>query len=101
MTASPQEDWKRESSQLAIRFLEEAVARRPSDATHVAYLAIGYHAMEDEPKARLWANRALKLDELNPHQERDLANLKVRIPGLPTDVQAQSVEQMLLEIRSE
>ncbi|MDG2468973.1 MAG: hypothetical protein P8M80_06815, partial [Pirellulaceae bacterium] len=80
----------------AIAFFETAVKRRPNDAEHVAFLAYAHWIAQNREKAGKLAAKALELDELNPHLDRDLENGPFRFRESNSDL---NIEQELLKIR--
>lgn len=82
--------------QLANWLFQKAAERRPNDGLHAAYLAYSYAKTGQNEKAVRWADRALELDELNPHRDKALSNGPFRLPGHQSP---RSVEQELNAIR--
>jgi hypothetical protein len=57
---------------LALAALERAVELYPNDSSGRAELAWAYHLAGDDERAADQAAEALRLDDLNPHEERQL-----------------------------
>lgn len=80
-----------------INLFQTACDRHPSDAQHAAYLAYAFDVCEDLTNAKRWAEVALDLDAINPHEDRDLDRFPFRYSN---SASGGSAEQELLRIRS-
>ena len=80
-----------------INLFQTAFARHPNDAQHASYLAYAFDVCEDLTNAKRWAEVALDLDAINPHEDRDLDRFPFRYSNSASDG---SAEQELQRIRS-
>ena len=72
-----------ELAERAASSYREAVKRFPADGLLRAHLAWAQHLAGDQEKAAQDAAEALRLNELNPYQDRRFEYEKVRLSGDP------------------
>ncbi len=81
----------------AVHWYREAVRRYPNNSFLHAQLAWAYALSGEREEAAKEANMAMKLDELNPHEEHDLSQQRIFTGGQVP--QAETAEQLMLTIR--
>ncbi|MEC9094398.1 MAG: hypothetical protein VX438_16935, partial [Planctomycetota bacterium] len=79
-------------------FFKKAVERRPNDALHAAFRAYSYFRTGDLDNAKKWSEKAIELDKLNPHRDKDLSNTPFRVGGFESKL---NIEQELIVIRNQ
>lgn len=86
-----------EYGESAIHAFENAVTRNPNNGLLHAQLAWALYLVGDQPRAKLEAAEAMRLDKLNPHFDTQL-NRRYIFAG-STVKQAETAEQLMNQIR--